>query len=388
MGSSASGRRVNASLARAVAAGLHAGFAPQPAAPRLISWGSLSRGGLIALAIIVVLSTQFLFQVELYDVWPLPDILHGWLDYFLDLLAVGGCIFAAVAIAASLRVRSSAGKHLLLLASIALGALAGEVLLTVRIPLPPDVSAAGMLFAKVARWVVVGGLAYAIYTTLRRAAHAAAQAHESGLQRMQLERQMTEARLQTLRAQIEPHFLFNTLANVHRLYQTDPGLGRQMLANFVAYLRAALPQMRRDETTLAQEVELARAYLNVLQVRMGERLRFRLDVPSDLDALPFPPLALSTLTENAIKHGLNPLPEGGSIEIAARVEGLQLKVEVADTGAGLRQVSGSGAGLANLRARLAALYGDAASLDIKANVPRGIRATIVVPVRSTPAGGD
>jgi len=367
---------------------LHAGFAPQPAAPRLISWGSLSRGGLIALAIIVVLSTQFLFQVELYDVWPLPDILHGWLDYFLDLLAVGGCIFAAVAIAASLRVRSSAGKHLLLLASIALGALAGEVLLTVRIPLPPDVSAAGMLFAKVARWVVVGGLAYAIYTTLRRAAHAAAQAHESGLQRMQLERQMTEARLQTLRAQIEPHFLFNTLANVHRLYQTDPGLGRQMLANFVAYLRAALPQMRRDETTLAQEVELARAYLNVLQVRMGERLRFRLDVPSDLDALPFPPLALSTLTENAIKHGLNPLPEGGSIEIAARVEGLQLKVEVADTGAGLRQVSGSGAGLANLRARLAALYGDAASLDIKANVPRGIRATIVVPVRSAPAGGD
>lgn len=360
----------------------------EPAAARLISWPSLWRGGLIALAIIFVLSTQFLFQADLYDVWPLPDILHGWLDHFLDLLVVGGCIFAAVAIAASLRVRSSAAKHLLLLASIALGALAGEVLLTVRIPLPPDVSAAGMLLAKVARWVVVGGLAYATYTTLRRTAHAAAQAHESGLQRIQLERQMTEARLQSLRAQIEPHFLFNTLANVHRLYQTDPGLGRNMLANFVAYLRAALPQMRRDETTLKQEVELAHAYLNVLQVRMGERLRFRLDVPNDLGALPFPPLALSTLTENAVKHGLNPLPEGGSIEITARVADLQLKVEVADTGAGLRQSSGSGAGLANLRARLAALYGEKASLSIEANVPRGIRATIAVPIRTAHAEPD
>jgi sensor histidine kinase YesM len=359
-----------------------------PAAQRLISWPSLWRGGLIALAIVFVLSTQFLFQVELYDVWPLPDILLGWLDHFLDLSTVGGCIFAAVAIAASLRARSSTAKHLLLLASIALGALAGEVLLTIRIPLPPDVSTAEMLFAKVARWVVLGGLAYAIYIYLRRAADAASQAHESGLQRIQLERQMTEARLQALRAQIEPHFLFNTLANVHRLYQTDPGLGRKMLANFVAYLRAALPQMRRDETTLRQEVELAQAYLNVLQVRMGERLRFRLDVPNDLGALPFPPLALSTLTENAIKHGLNPLPEGGSIEISARVENRRLTVEVADTGAGLRQVSGSGAGLANLRARLAALYGEAASLDIGANVPRGIRATIAVPVRTARAGRD
>jgi hypothetical protein len=119
----------------------------EPAAQRLISWPSLWRGGVIALAIIFVLSTQFLFQVELYDVWPLPDILRAWLDYLLDLLTVGGCIFAAVGLVASfsLRGRSSAAKHLLALASIALGALAGEVLLTLRIPLPPDVSTAGML---------------------------------------------------------------------------------------------------------------------------------------------------------------------------------------------------------------------------------------------------
>ena len=353
-----------------------------PAAQRLLLWRSLWRGGLLALSFVFVLSTQFLFQAGLYDSWPLPEILRGWLDQFLDLLIVGGCIFAAVVFAASLPIKSGPGKHLLLLGSIALGALAGEMLLTLRLPLPSDVSAAEILLAKVARWVAVGGLAYAVYTNLRRAAQASERAHESGLQRMQLERQMTEARLQTLRAQIEPHFLFNTLANVRRLYQTDPGRGRRMLANFVAYLRAALPEMRHDETTLKQEVELAQAYLSVLQVRMGERLRFQLDVPNDLGALPFPPLALSTLTENAIKHGLNPLPEGGSIEIRARIENRKLAVEVADTGAGLRQSSGSGAGLANLRARLAALYGEAASLNVEANEPRGIRATIAVPVRA------
>jgi sensor histidine kinase YesM len=359
-----------------------------PAVPRLISWSALLRGALIASAIIFVLSTQFLFQAELYDVWPLPDILRGWLDYFLDLATVGGCLFVAVAIAASLRPASSVTRHLLLLGAIAVGALGGELLLTVRAPLPTDVSAAVVLLAKVARWLVVGSLAYAIYVYQRRAAQAAAQAHESGLQRVQLERQMTEARLQSLQAQIEPHFLFNTLANVHRLYQTEPGLGKKMLANFVAYLRAALPQMRHDETTLKQEVELARAYLNVLQVRMGARLVFRLDVPDDLGALPFPPLALSTLTENAVKHGLNPLPEGGTIEIRARVESRRLSVEVADTGAGLRQSGGSGAGLANLRARLAALYGNEASLSIRANEPRGIRVTIAVPLRAVASGAS
>jgi LytS/YehU family sensor histidine kinase len=153
-----------------------------------------------------------------------------------------------------------------------------------------------------------------------------------------------------------------------------------MLSDFIAYLKAALPELRSDLTTLRQEAELARAYLGVLKVRMGHRLSFRLDVPEELGGLPFPPFALATLTENAVKHGLTPLPEGGSIDIAARLEARRLTVEVADTGAGLRQSDGTGAGLANLRARLAALYGDSATLDIRANAPRGIRASIAVPV--------
>jgi LytS/YehU family sensor histidine kinase len=229
--------------------------------------------------------------------------------------------------------------------------------------------------------MTIGALAYAFFVFRRQAAQAAAQVHDSGLHRVQIDLQMTQARLQSLRAYIEPHFLFNTLANVHRLYRTEPERGRAMLASFIAYVRAVLPQMRHDQTTLRQDVELARTYLEVLQVRMGARLQVRFDVPDDLAALPFPPLALSTLTENAIKHGLNPLPEGGAIEIRARLANGRLTVGVADTGAGLRGESGTGSGLANLRARLIALYGEAARLELEANVPRGIRATISVPMK-------
>ncbi|HJQ64713.1 MAG TPA: histidine kinase, partial [Burkholderiales bacterium] len=254
-----------------------------------------------------------------------------------------------------------------------------------RVPLAPDVPIAGVLLAEVARWLVISGLAYLFLTFLQQAAEAASRIHQADLQRVQIDRRMTEARLESLRAQIEPHFLFNTLANIRELYRTEPGRGRKLLRNFVAYLRAALPRMRDDETTLEQEVDLARAYLEVLKVRMGHRLDVRLDIPNDLAGLPFPPLALSTLAENAIKHGLNPLPEGGTIEIVARAENGHLRVTVADTGAGLQRTSGTGSGLANLRARIAALYGDAGSLAFEANVPRGIRATIAVPVAASAA---
>jgi sensor histidine kinase YesM len=349
---------------------------------RSISWSWLWRGGALALAIVFVLSTQLLFQFGLYETWPLPDILHGWLDHFVDLSVVGTCVFASIAVAALLPAKSSTGRHVLLFTGILLGALAGEAILMTRVPPSPGLPVPALLLAKAARWLVVAALAYAFFAFQRKAAVAAAQAHENELQRIQLERQMIEARLQSLRAQIEPHFLFNTLANVQQLYRTEPERGRSMLASFIAYLRAALPQMRGDETTLKQEVDLARAYLEVLQVRMGERLKVRFDIPSDVTALAFPPLALATLTENAIKHGLNPSPEGGAIEISARVEDRRLKVGVADTGVGLQHASGTGAGLANLRARLAALYGSGANLAVEANVPRGLRVTIAVPVKA------
>jgi len=348
------------------------------------SWPALWKGALMTLAIAGALSTQLLFQHGLYD-WPLDSILLGWLDHLMDQLIVAVCIFASVALVALIPAASTPARIGLLGGAIAAGALLGEGVVMLRLPLAADTSGAAVLAAKTARWVVIGGLAYAFFMLRRAGAQAAAAVHDKEVQRIRLERQMSEARLHSLHAQIEPHFLFNTLANVQRLYRTEPERGREMLASFLAYLRAALPQMRGPQTSLRQEVELARTYLEVLRVRMGRRLRFSIDVPTEYGALPFPPLALSTLTENAIKHGLNPLPEGGEIEIRATIENRSLRVDVADTGAGLQSSSGPGAGLANLRARLDALYGEAAGLEVKSNTPRGIRATIVVPVEPVSA---
>jgi len=351
------------------------------------AWSSLWRGVLLALGMVLALSTQLLFQFDLYENWAVSDIFLGWLDHLLDQLIVGVFIFVSIGLVSLLPVQSVWTKRFLLFLSIVLGSVVGEMLLLKFTPLPDGLSITSVLLTKVLRWLVIAGLAYLEFAFQRQGTQAASLAHETELQRMQIDRQLAEARLQSLRAQIEPHFLFNTLANVQQLYRIEPERGRQMLGNFVAYLRAALPQMRQDETSLQQELDLARAYLEVLQVRMGRRLQTRFDISPGLGALPFPPLALSTLTENAIKHGLNPLPEGGCIEISARIEAGRLKVCVADTGAGFRHNSGSGSGLANLRARLAALYADAGALAFNANLPRGIRATIVIPIQTVEPKG-
>ena len=169
---------------------------------------------------------------------------------------------------------------------------------------------------------------------------------------------MLEARLQVMQAQVEPHFLFNTLAHVQRLYQTDPARGRSMLDSFCGYLRAALPQMRGNGSTLGREVELARAYLDTHRIRMGRRLRFEIEIPNELLAAAFPPMMLLSLVENAIKHGLNPLREGGSIRTVAASDDGVLRVTVTDTGIGLSTAAyggGDGVGLSNIRARLAAI---------------------------------
>ena len=223
------------------------------------------------------------------------------------------------------------------------------------------------------------GLAAAAYYSLRRAEHHAAEVaaaeHTAGV----LRARTAEARLQALQAQVEPHFLFNTLAHVKSLYRRDPERGRRMLDRFVDYLEAALPRVRQSATTLEQELQLAHAYLDIQQIRIGGRLSFSIEVPDEIARLRFPPLMLLTLVENAIKHGIAPQTEGGTIGILARVEGERLRIEVRDTGAGLSKAAGSGMGLANVRARLSALFGAGARLVIEPNVPHGVVAAIEIP---------
>jgi sensor histidine kinase YesM len=223
------------------------------------------------------------------------------------------------------------------------------------------------------------GLGAAAWYAIKRAEIHAAEVASAEIEQDQLRASSAEARLQALQARVEPHFLFNTLAHVKWLYRRDGERGRRMLDRLIDYLHAALPRVRQSTTTLEQELQLAHAYLDIQQIRIGGRLAFTIEVPDEIARLRFPPLMLLTLVENSIKHGIAPQTEGGAIAIRAHADGDRLRIEVRDTGAGLREAKGTGMGLANVRARLAALFGAGARLVIEPNLPHGVVAAIEIP---------
>ena len=194
------------------------------------------------------------------------------------------------------------------------------------------------------------------------------------------EQQRLLARLQLLQAQVEPHFLFNTLANVQHLVETDPERASLMLGSLIRYLRAALPRMREHASTLAREVEMVRAYLEIQRVRMGGRLQFTIASDDALRAAAVPPMMLISLVENAVKHGIDPLPEGGHIRITADAFAHELRMSVADDGVGLSEHMAMGIGLGNIRERLETLHGTHARLLLNENTPRGVVAVIELPL--------
>jgi len=202
----------------------------------------------------------------------------------------------------------------------------------------------------------------------------------------QLERTVLEARLEALQAQIEPHFLFNTLASIDQLIQTDPPRASKMQQSLIRYLRSAMPQMREgSRSSLGQQVDLCSAFLEIMAVRMEGRLQPVVSVPEGLKSAVFPSMMLQTLVENAIKHGLEPKDEGGRIEIGAEIVEGQLAVHVLDTGIGFMPKGDGGVGLANVRERLKALYKDRAELIISVPPAGGTCATIKVPYEIAPA---
>ncbi len=192
--------------------------------------------------------------------------------------------------------------------------------------------------------------------------------------------QLQQARLGVLRAQIAPHFLFNTLANVRRLTRVDRAAATSMLTDFARYFSITLAQRDAQMATLADEAELVDAYLRIHHVRMGGRLSYTVRLPTELRQARLPPMMLLTLVENAIKHGVDPLAEGGRVEITAERRDATLCVEVADDGRGLASLEGTGTGLANIRSRLSMLYGARAELAVAHRRPRGFVASLQLPL--------
>lgn len=236
-------------------------------------------------------------------------------------------------------------------------------------------------FAMTASSAYFTGLCVSVFFLLKFSeARARTQMLKADAERVTLSKQALEAELKLMQAQVEPHFLFNTLASVQFLTETDPPKANMMLGHLLAYLRAALPQLRSNSTTLGQEIELAQAYLSIMQMRMGSRLAFTIDVAADIGQSSFPPMLLLSLVENAIKHGLEPLAEGGTIRLEARRRGKLLVVSVLDNGRGLGEEIGNGVGLTNLRGRLRGLYADSARFTLEDVAPHGARAIIEIPV--------
>ena len=217
----------------------------------------------------------------------------------------------------------------------------------------------------------------------KKRADALTQSANAAAERESMQRQLSEARMQMMQAQVEPHFLFNTLASVEYLIETNPPRASAMQRSLIQYLRAVLPQMRENAvvTNLGREVDMVTAYLHLLKMRMEERLTVDLHIPEALRDAAFPPMMLQSMVENAIKHGLECKPEGGTLRISAEVSHNKLRVTVADNGVGFGVMpsDGTGLGLPTIRERLKLLHGDAGQLHITANVPHGVIAVIEVP---------
>jgi two-component sensor histidine kinase len=235
----------------------------------------------------------------------------------------------------------------------------------------------GLLFGP---WIALGAM------VRQRDVFARNQALEFDLERSELEREASEARLRLLQAQVRPHFLFNTLANVQALVDAGSPRASSVLKSLVAYLRAAVPRLHESATTIGDEIELVRAYLEVMHMRMPDRLQFALRIDESATRLSCPPMALLTLVENAVRHGIDPAEDGGHIEIEVRAREGRCSVHVTDTGVGLRPSNrGLGSGLAALRERLQLAFGGDADLRLEAMQPRGVRASLEFPARTQAA---
>lgn len=327
------------------------------------------------IAIVVAATTVWFFE-------------NDFLDLLVSTLCVGYVTMVLFTVAGNIGVvrRGLVPREAAQVIAVIAGSALGTMLTTVVKGRGLDVMFTERLSGFVATCglgIGFGSIVVTLYFYRERSARAVAEAArltaERDADRARAEQQTLSARLQLLQAQVEPHFLFNTLANVQHLVETDPVCASAMLNSLIRYLRAALPRMREQASTLDREIEMVRAYLEIQRVRTGERLAYAIDVDPSLRDAPVPPMMLISLVENAIRHGIDPLPEGGAIRVVATRTARGVSIAVEDTGAGLSEHVPMGIGLANIRERLTTLHGSDAKLTLAENVPRGVIASIELP---------
>jgi signal transduction histidine kinase len=219
----------------------------------------------------------------------------------------------------------------------------------------------------------------------QRDSEAKAMSLQLALQRSRLERHAADARLAVLTAQVEPHFLFNTLANVQALVETGSPRAPAVLRSLIAYLKATMPRLDDGDAQLGREIALVRSYLELMHLRMPDRLRFTVELDPALQAWPCPPMLLLTLVENAVRHGIDPSEDGGTIAVTATGGADVVRLAVRDDGVGMAESAQPGTGLKNLRERLDAFYGAAARLELTELAPHGLLAEILIDVKAATA---
>jgi hypothetical protein len=307
----------------------------------------------------------------------------------------GGCLVVAV-LAADEAIARGARRRTSYAVAVVLACLAAAIAqFAITYPRGPEVipyrpvevllghveTMAGVL----ADQLMICGLATFLYASVSAARRASEARHASEVQRLQASRQAFESRLQAMQARVEPQLLFNTLAHVRRLYETDPRAAGKMLDDLITYLRAALPHLRERSSTLAKEAALARAYLEIVSARLGDRLGFDISVPSAFAGARMPPMVLLPLIDHVLVHGLAPRDEGGTIGVATTVGGGRLLLAITDSGAGFGHRAEAGS-LDAMVERLQALYGDTAELRFEQLADGGSQAILEIPYEPTDGG--
>jgi signal transduction histidine kinase len=328
----------------------------------------------LALSLLGIMITQKVSARSLWANWTVSNCI----GYIIHLeYVIGGRLLGTRVRSAHPWIRVSYNS-IVPISGVILGYWLGLTLLNVDV---------GRYFSDSSAWIgvaltslLVAGVLSFIYIRRDQETLAEARFERERTRVTQIERHALEANLRMLQAQIEPHFLFNTLANVVSLIDPAPDRAKRMLEDFIDYLRSSLRATRSDRLSLRQEIDLIESYLRVIEVRMGNRLRHYFDVPDELLALPFPPMLLQPLVENAIRHGLEPKVDGGEVRISARLDQTELRIVVADTGLGMSGAPIEGVGLSNVRQRLASIFGEAARLEFSSNQPQGAQVTLIIPL--------